>query len=72
MNSRVELDQGSVEGWPAPCSCGALYKQTPRGRWVITHFADGHTQRLEVQQEAPRRASESESAGDVLERMKLV
>jgi hypothetical protein len=41
---------GTSEGnWPPPCEkCGALYKRTPKGRWLIDHLPEGHNEpRLE-------------------------
>lgn len=42
---------GIIDEWPAPCErCGALYRRTPAGRWLIDHFPEGHTEpRLERQ-----------------------
>lgn len=32
-------------GWPPPCDrCGALYRLTPKGRWLIDHFPEGHSE----------------------------
>jgi hypothetical protein len=28
-----------IPEWPGPCEiCGALYRLTPKGRWMIDHF----------------------------------
>ena len=32
--------------WPEPCRlCGAVWRLTPGGRWLIDHDAAGHRQR---------------------------
>lgn len=32
------IDGDKVDGWPEPCeTCGAHWKLTPAGRWLIVH-----------------------------------
>ena len=40
---QASVAEEDTTGWPPPCdACGALWRRTPRGRWLIDHFPEGH------------------------------